>query len=104
MLTIGTPQRRHRVQALAQIPVIVALACASVACGGSDDSSNPAALPRLSAATGGSLLSCTDLATKTTFPNTAFASSIDIPAGQLTIATQPIAQHCLVRGSMFQRT
>ncbi|HEY9067733.1 MAG TPA: tannase/feruloyl esterase family alpha/beta hydrolase [Burkholderiaceae bacterium] len=70
------------------------------ACGGNDDDE----LPRLSAATGATLQSCTDLATKISFANTSIASATAVTAGTLTIAGTPIAAHCLVKGSMYTRT
>jgi len=70
------------------------------ACGGNDDDE----LPRLSAATGATLQSCTDLATKISFANTSIASATAVTAGTLTIAGTPIAAHCLVKGSMYTRS
>jgi len=72
------------------------------ACGGSDDS-GPAAIAQLSAATGASLPSCTDLATRISFANTTITAASAVAAGTLSVAGTPIAAHCLVQGSMFQR-
>ena len=46
-------------------------------CGGNDD----AGLPQLSAATGATLASCTDLATRITFANTAITAANAVAAG-----------------------
>jgi len=70
------------------------------ACGGSDDDDAP---PQLTAAQGAALQSCTDLATKISFPNTSIASAATVAAGTLTVAGTPIAAHCLVKGSMYTR-
>ena len=81
----------------------VAAALATLAgCGGSDDEDDTA-LPQLGPATGATLLSCTDLATRISFANTTIDSATAVPAGTLSVAGQPIAAHCLVTGSMFQR-
>nr|WP_029695953.1 tannase/feruloyl esterase family alpha/beta hydrolase [Comamonas badia] len=72
-------------------------------CGGGDDSGQPS-LPQLPAATGAALRSCSDLVTKLAFANTQIASAETVAAGTLTVAGQPIAEHCLVKGSMAQRT
>jgi pimeloyl-ACP methyl ester carboxylesterase len=83
---------------------IVGLAVALVAlqgCGGNDDT---LALPQLSPASGGTLSSCTDLATRISFPNTSITAANAVAAGTLTVAGAPVAAHCQVRGSMFART
>ena len=71
------------------------------ACGGDDD--DVQALPQLAAATGASLTSCTDLATRITFANTTFTAANAIAAGTLTVAGTPVPAHCQVTGRMFQR-
>ena len=82
--------------------LMLAAALAMLAgCGGSDDV--PTTLPQLSAATGATLPSCTDLATRITFANTTIASASAVAAGTLSVATSPVGAHCQVRGSMFQR-
>src|SRR5690242_8797431 len=78
-----------------------AIALLLTACGGSDAD---AGLPQLSAATGASLSSCTDLATKFSFANTTIASSVEVAAGTLTVAGKPVGAHCLLTGSMYSRT
>ncbi len=78
----------------------LASACLLSACG-SDDVSE---LVRLAEARGATLGSCTDLNTRFTFANTTIDSSATIAAATLTVGGQPIAEHCLVKGSMFKRT
>ncbi|HEX3140827.1 MAG TPA: tannase/feruloyl esterase family alpha/beta hydrolase [Rhizobacter sp.] len=72
-------------------------------CGGDDDDNTPAPLPRLSAATPGTLSgACADLAAKLSgLAHTTIATTVDVPAGTLTVAGQPVPQHCLVTGSMY---
>jgi len=61
-------------------------------------------LPRLGAATPATLVgNCATLASKLSFANTTFDSVQDVPAGTLTVAGKPIAEHCLVRGEMNRR-
>jgi len=48
-------------------------------------------------------LSCEQLATELHFPETAFTSSVTVAAGELTLAGQDIAAHCLLLGTMNQR-
>ena len=81
----------------------VALAASSLlaACGGGDDDES---LPQLSAATGAALSSCTDLATRISFANTAITAASAVPAGALTVAGNAVPAHCLVTGKMNQRT
>jgi len=85
--------------------VLAGLAAALLAsgCGGDDDDDS---LPQLSAATGAALSgTCADLAGKlASLANTTIASTTEVAAGGLTVAGSPIAAHCLVTGSMFQRT
>jgi pimeloyl-ACP methyl ester carboxylesterase len=69
------------------------------ACGGSDAES----LPQLAAATGGSLASCANLATRITFPDTTITAANAIAAGTLTVAGKPVPAHCQVTGQMFKR-
>jgi Tannase and feruloyl esterase len=83
--------------------LIAALGAASLlaACGSDDD--DPAPLPRLSAATPASLSgTCADLAPRlATLANTTITATTDVPAGTLTVAGQPVPQHCRVTGSMY---
>jgi feruloyl esterase len=80
------------------------------ACGGNDlgsnadTNANSSALPRLSAATPGTLAgNCAALAAKLAFANTVFTTVTDVPAGTLKVAGKAIAEHCLIKGSMNQR-
>jgi alpha-beta hydrolase superfamily lysophospholipase len=67
-------------------------------CGDSDD-----ALPQLAAATSGTLLSCTDLASKISFANTSITAANAVAAGTLTVAGTPVPAHCQITGSMYPR-
>jgi len=62
------------------------------------------ALPQLAAATGATLSSCADLATRITFANTTITSAADVAAGTLTVAGKAVPAHCLLKGSMYPRT
>ena len=77
-----------------------AVACATSLPAASGDD---ATLPRLPPATGGSLSSCTDLATAFRFPNTTVLSASPVAAGALTWAGRAIGAHCLVKGEMYRR-
>jgi len=79
-----------------------AVACATLLAGrvGSGDD----ALPRLSAATGASLSSCTQLATAFQFANTTITSAESVLSGALTWGGSAIGAHCLVKGEMYRRT
>ncbi len=68
------------------------------ACGSGDDS-----LPQLGEATGGTLASCTDLATRIAFANTTITAANAIAAGTLSVAGTPVPAHCQVLGKMNQR-
>jgi feruloyl esterase len=72
-------------------------------CGGGDDTP---ALPRLSAASAGTLSgTCAGLATKlAALPNTTITATTDVAAGTLTVGGQAVAAHCLVTGAMYART
>jgi feruloyl esterase len=79
-----------------------ALACAILfagPAGGGDD-----ALPRLAAATGASLSSCTPLPTAFRFANTTITSAESVLPGTLTWGGSAIGAHCLVKGEMYRRT
>jgi hypothetical protein len=94
--------RRGHVLALASLPALLIVS----ACGGNDDDAPVApSLPRLSAATPAALSgTCSALAAKlTTLANTTITATTDVPAGTLTVGGQPVAAHCQVTGSMFQR-
>lgn len=68
-------------------------------CGGIGES-----LPQLSPATGATLASCTDLASRISFANTTITAANAIAAGTLTVAGTPVPAHCQVTGTMNQRT
>jgi len=70
------------------------------ACGGGDDDNG---LPQLTPATGTTLASCTDLATRISFANTTITAASVIAAGTLTVAGNPVPAHCQVTGKMFTR-
>ncbi len=78
------------------------LLAALAACGGGDD--DAAALPRLGAATGATLGTCTDLVSRLSFTNTTITAANAIAAGTLTVAGTPVPAHCQVVGKMNQRT
>jgi feruloyl esterase len=83
----------------------VAGALLLTACSGGNapiDTSIPA-LPQLTAATGATLASCTDLATKIKLANTTITGANAIAAGTLTIAGKPVPAHCQVTGRMYDR-
>lgn len=66
--------------------------------------SHPAMRPRLSAATGATLTSCTDLATRFAYPGTVITAAHAVPAGTLTVAGTPVPAHCQLTGHMNART
>jgi len=89
--------RRTRPHPLALAALPAALL---IGCGGSSDPG----LPQLAAATPGTLKSCSDLAARISFPNTAITAATPVAAGELTVAGAPVRAHCQVTGEMFQRT
>jgi hypothetical protein len=86
------------IRTLIGVAAITALAVTSC---GSDDPP----LPQLSAATGTTFTgNCADLATPLgTFANTTITASTTVTAGTVSIGGQPVAEHCLVTGKMFNR-
>lgn len=70
-----------------------------IGCGGSSDAS----LPQLAAATPATLQSCSELATRISFPNTHITAAVPVAAGVLKVAGKDIAAHCQVTGKMFER-
>ncbi len=60
-------------------------------------------VPQLGEAKGATLTSCTDLNTRFSFANTTIASAETVAAGTLTLGGKPVAEHCLVKGSMYKR-
>ncbi|MFC5479122.1 tannase/feruloyl esterase family alpha/beta hydrolase [Massilia suwonensis] len=61
-------------------------------------------LPQLAPAVGATLASCTDLATRISYPEAVITAATSVPAGTLSIAGKPVAQHCLVTGQLARRT
>lgn len=93
----------RQIQKTRSRPLAVALATAVpalllAACGGSSDS-----VAQLAEARPASLLSCTDLAGKISFPNTRITGAETVAAGALTVAGKPVAEHCRVTGRMHER-
>ena len=85
--------------------VLAAMAAALLAaCGGGGG--GDAGLPQLPAASPKAMAgTCADLPSRLgTMANTTFTASTSVPAGSLTIAGQPVAEHCLLTGEMFPRT
>ena len=78
-----------------------AAAALLAACGGSDD--DPPLLPQLTAALPARMNgSCTELGARlVNLPNTTITAVSNVPAG--TVANQPVREHCLVTGRMFDR-
>ena len=95
-----TPSRAKL--AVGATAALLLTACAG---GGNDaiDSNGGSGLPRLSAATGATLASCTDLATRIQLANTTITAANSIAAGTVTIAGKPVPAHCQVTGRMFDR-
>lgn len=89
-------------KSMVRFPLVAAAAAILTACGGGS-SSDAATLPRLSAAQAASITTCTGLATGFTFANTAITAATVAPAGTLTNAGAPVAEHCVVTGKMNQR-
>jgi alpha-beta hydrolase superfamily lysophospholipase len=82
-------------------PAAAAIVLLLCACGGDGD--NAPGLPRLAAATGGSLASCADLATRISFPDTTISAANAVATGTLRVAGKPVAAHCQVTGQMHKR-
>ena len=79
-----------------------ATALVLAACGGLDD--DPVVVPQLSAATGATLPSCTDLATRIVIADTTITAASAVAAGTLTVGGQPVPEHCRVTGRLLPRT
>ena len=89
-------------KSMVRFQLVAAAAAILTACGGGS-SSDAATLPRLSAAQAASITTCTGLATGFTFASTAITAATVAPAGTLTNAGAPVAEHCVVTGKMNQR-
>jgi poly(3-hydroxybutyrate) depolymerase len=83
-----------------RLTCIAATALLLSACGADSDTTD---LPRLAAATGGTLSSCADMATRIAFADTTITAANAIAAGTLTVAGKPVQAHCQVTGQMFRR-
>lgn len=94
--------RRWRVVPLLAVVVATAAACG----GGGGQTTFDVTIPQLSAATGAQLNgTCAAVATRLTgLANTTISSVDTVAAGGLTVAGQPVREHCLVKGEMFRRT
>lgn len=90
----ATPRTRTTPFVLAALP-----AALLIGCGGSSETH----LPQLAAATPGTLQSCSELATRISFPNTRITGAVPVAAGVLKVAGKDIAAHCQVTGTMFER-
>ncbi|ATH16168.1 tannase/feruloyl esterase family alpha/beta hydrolase [Delftia acidovorans] len=90
----------HKTRSRALPPTLAAAlpALLLAACGGSSDG-----IAQLAEARPATLLSCTDLAAKISFPNTRITAAETVAAGTLTVAGKPIAEHCRVTGRMHER-
>jgi hypothetical protein len=90
--------RRPALRALS-LPCAIALAAALAACGSDDGHSG------LAPATGAKMAAtCGELAGKIgTLPNTSLTAVNSIPAGSLTVAGQPVREHCQLLGKMHER-
>jgi poly(3-hydroxybutyrate) depolymerase len=84
----------YALTALSALPIALL-----VGCGGSSEPG----LPQLAAATPGTLQSCSALAARINFANTTITAANTIAAGTLTVAGQPVREHCQVTGKMFER-
>ena len=89
-----TRNNPYALTALSALPIALL-----VGCGGSSEP----ALPQLTAATPGTLQSCSELASRINFANTTITAANAIAAGTLTVAGAPVREHCQVIGRMFQR-
>lgn len=98
---------RRRTLHAATLASATAAAILTTGCGSTEASSEPT-IPRLGAATPGTLTDCTGLAAKAGFANTSITSATLAPAGSVTQVlagqTVPMPEHCIVLGKMNQRT
>jgi len=63
----------------------------------------PAGTKRLSAAVGAPLKTCAGLTQAFRFDQTTVDAVSTVPAGEMKQGTQPVAEHCLVKGAMHKR-
>ena len=90
--------RKKHPNAFVVVALVSGAATSLTACGGSDE-------PSLAAATPGTLVSCTDLATKAVLAGTTLTSTTLVASGGLTgmQGDRPVPEHCLVKGRMHER-
>ena len=96
---------KRRVLKGAPLAALCLSAVALNGCGGRGVTATPAGvtLPQLTAASGGKLAGCAELASRISYANTVITSAAPVAAGALTVAGKPVLAHCLVKGSMHQR-
>lgn len=90
-----------------RLAALAGLAAALTACGGGDDTPSTTqtnTLPQLAEAKGATISSCTGLATGFTYANATITSATVQAAGAVTVGGHSVAEHCLVNGTMYQRT
>src|SRR4051812_5668498 len=89
------------------VPLTASVLAAVAACGGGggDRDTFQVVIPQLSAAVGTQFSgSCADLSARlSTLANTTITSVTTVAAGGLTVGGQPVREHCLVKGAMYQR-
>lgn len=84
---------------------VVAAAAGLAACGGGDDTTpTTTAIPQLAAAQAGTLSAACASLTGFTFAGVTIDSAATVPAGTLTLAGAPVAEHCRVAGKLGART
>ena len=101
MQAIHTKTRLHIAASLAGLAALAAYS--SLPGKVSTGASAPGAPAQLKPAVASGLQQCTTLATGFKFDNTQIDSAEKLASGALMLAGKPIADHCLVRGSMFKR-
>ena len=97
-----SPNRQRR---LARSIAAATLASTALAAGAHDNDRDHHRLPRLAPARPAALIgACEELAARLAgSPNTVITGSTTIAAGTLSVAGQPIAEHCRVTGKMHER-
>jgi feruloyl esterase len=83
---------------------VVAAAAGLAACGGGDDTTTTTAIPQLAAAQAGTLSAACASLTGFTYAGVTIDSAATVPAGTLTLAGAPVAEHCRVAGKLGART
>ncbi|MBI5279092.1 MAG: tannase/feruloyl esterase family alpha/beta hydrolase [Burkholderiales bacterium] len=89
----------------ASLPFMAVVAMLSACGGGGNSGSAEAVLPQLAPAAAKALAgSCSDVAARLTgIADTTITATTSVPAGSLTVAGQPVREHCQVTGQMFPR-